>query len=409
MSAFTIAQDRGRVRLVDPDGATYFALGLNHIDGIASSGRYNNIYRDQYKNDDGAACRAAYDHLMRWGFNCCGAGAPRSLQNRLAFFASANVTHNGQWQRGEEFRYDDVFDPAFKDRARHRIKLLADEYRDSPNLIGYYWNDMPLWGIRAARSARGTDWVSFVRGLPPAAAGRGRYLAFLRERHPSIADLCSAYGIAAASHEAALDTGSIAAAADRPRVLEDDEAFLAIIARELYATMGGAFEEFDGERLVLGDRYWLSDTPAGVLGEALRWIDALSIQYGPEQGAHPGRGYERSFDRERLAALHASTGKPIMISDHNISFPTAEHDRTLWHQAPSRTDAADLYREFLLAAVETPFVLGYCKGQYISRHSAWRDALVQGMLGEDGAPYEPYASMVAKANREALVRFFARA
>ena len=404
MGSFSLATRNGRTCLRDADGAPYFALGLNHVGAVSAPGRYNDVFRDQYGGDWERLGEAAYAQLVQWGFNCCGYGAPEAIRRRMPFFACLQVTGNSQWLPRDEFGYDDVFDGAFRTRVDAEAKRLVDEVGRDLNLIGYYWNDMPQWDIRLAREQKGTDWVSFMRSLPEGAPGRARYVEFLRERYGTTDALNAAYGTNASSHEAVCEI-DVAALWQCARAVEDDYGFLSLIARELYGVVSASLRNHGGDHLVFGEKYWASDMPDGVLREALPCVDALSVQWGPERSPRGGDGYERAFDRARIDELSARYEKPVMICDHNISFATDEHQVTLWHRAPTRARAADLYREFLLAAVEAPHVVGYCKCQYISRHSAWRDLLKQGMLAEDGSPYEPYGSMIGAANRGAMVRF----
>jgi agarase len=404
MASFTVAQTERRIFLRNADGVPYYVLGLNHTGAVSSPGRYSDTFRGLYGGDWEHFGAAAYTQLLQWGFNCCGYGAPASLQRRLPFFASIQVTHNSQWLPRDEFCYDDVFDGAFRDRVESEVRKTVGEVGRQQNLIGYYWNDMPQWDIHVARRQRETDWISFLRALPERAPGRERYLEFLSRTYGTVDELNAAYGLNLRSHDEICRTPPTSLWSS-DKACEDDYEFLAIIARELYRVMHEAVRGHDDAHLIFGERYWLSDAPACVLKEALPYVDVLSIQYGPEASPLPGDGYERVFDRPRTDALYGEHEKPVIICDHNISFATDEHQRTLWHRAPTRAQGADLYRAFLMGVVDAPYIVGYCKCQYISRHSQCRDLLKQGLLAEDGSPYEPYASMIGSANREAMVRF----
>jgi hypothetical protein len=238
-------------------------------------------------------------------------------------------------------------------------------------LIGVFWTDLPQWSVQIARQQRGLDWVSFMRALPPSAAGREALERWV---------------------------GHGRAEAD----------FLGQIAARLYADSAAALGRHAPEVLSLGDVYWASDMPGNVLREAMKHVDVISVQFGPEHSPHPGPGYERHFDSAFFGRLHQLTGKPLIIADHAVSFPDARHARTLWHQAASQEEAAHAYREFVVAAARTPYILGYCRCQYASFYSAWRDTLKQGLLDVDGTPYEPYCTLVAEANREAQAVFAER-
>jgi hypothetical protein len=100
------------------------------------------------------------------------------------------------------------------------------------------------------------------------------------------------------------------------------------------------------------------------------------------------------FPEAEMDLLHAVTGKPVLICDHAISFPTAEHPRTIFEQMPDEDAAARATADFLQAAFAKPYMLGYLRCQYIDRPANYGRGLRQGILQNDGTP------------RDALVRVY---
>ena len=176
---------------------------------------------------------------------------------------------------------------------------------------------------------RDKNWVEFIRDLPATAPGRRCYEAFLKSGGP-----------------------------------HQDIDFLRLIARELYTDTAAIFEELDPQRLIFGERYNTFYVPREVLEEAAKVVDVISVQ-----------PYDAKFNAAKFDEWHALTGKPMVISDWNLSFPTPEHKVTMWPQFATPAEAA-AYEAYLRAAFAKPYLLGYFKCQYVDQ------VLPTGMLKE---------------------------
>lgn len=86
--------------------------------------------------------------------------------------------------------------------------------------------------------------------------------------------------------------------------------------------------------------------------------------------------------------FHTVTGKPVLICDHTISFPTADHPRTIFEQMPDEAAAARATGDFLQAAFAKPWMIGYLRCQYIDRPAGYGRGLRQGIVASDGTPRE---------------------
>jgi hypothetical protein len=176
-----------------------------------------------------------------------------------------------------------------------------------------------------------------------------------------------------------------------------DEAFLRLIARTYYQIIGEETRRLAPDSIVFGERYGSNITPSFVIEEAAPWIDAVAVQpYGNEFNA-------AEFDR-----IHrASGGKGIIICDHNISFPTKEHPKTMWTQLPTVKEVAQAHSQYVNDALSKPYILGYHRCQYIDRFQAHLGVLKQGLVQADGNPHEELVRLLAETNRKVLERFAA--
>jgi hypothetical protein len=346
---FRLDAINGREYLVNPDGRPFFSLGVNHI---------QNIFQEDFSGDRGKECEDVLKNLTAWGFNTGGYGSPDALCRMMPYLAPMYLTRNANYHSDSEFFYPDVFDPVVQDGMKAVIRHEVDRQKGNPNLIGYYWTDTPQWDLERARGKRGTDWVSAIRNLPDSAPGRKRYERFVAE-------------------------GGIA-----------DEDFLRLIARELYRVIGEETRRLAPGVLVFGERYLVNDHPDCVVEEALPYIDVLSIQPGGVQ-----------FESAYFDRLYAKFNKPIMLCDHQCSFPTPAYPETMWQQLESEEAVGRAYGDYLKAAVDKPYVIGYQRCQYIDRFEQGAGVLKQGMIREDGTPYEILAGLVTHANAAATTQF----
>jgi ferric-dicitrate binding protein FerR (iron transport regulator) len=329
-NAWSLAERDGRMCLLAPGGKPFLMLGISHAGG--AFGKLPREDRVKLKDE-------IERELRGWGFNTV--PAPE-FWDRFPFIVPLDRLVGDQ-----ENRFEDVFDPAFKARLRKKIAAACEKTRGNPNCIGYWWTDIPPWSLSGPKKKRGKNWVEFIRDLPVAAPGRQRYEGFVK--------------------------------ADGPH---DDSAFLRLIARELYTESARLFGELDPQRLIFGERYNTFNVPDDVLKEAAKVVDVISVQ--PYEGTFSGATYDR---------WHRLTGKPIVISDWNLSFPTPEHAVTMWPQFPTPAAAAEAYEEYLRAAFTKPYILGYFKCQYVDQMLP-TGMLKQGLHKQDGTTYDEFAGLL---------------
>ncbi|MEM9480710.1 MAG: hypothetical protein AAGA58_13735 [Verrucomicrobiota bacterium] len=393
---------------ITPEGHGYLALGINHISSIGFPNFKDEPFTTQYGRDWN---RFWNEHLgpqlANWNVTSFGYGGPTDLQDKLPFFATIGIapiekhrSHPDTSAKGF-FRFPDVFDPAWQEKTTKSIRHLASQHKDDPFLIGYLWTDTPTWSLLETRALRGTDWVTEIRRLPADAPGRKAYADFLLERYANrLADLNQFYGLNLASLDELATADLQAVAIGRHRVQEDDEAFLPKIAETYYKTAGEALREAAPNHLNFGDRYLAGDAPAGVLLAAKPYIDAVAVQ--------PGDIYSRlyppstKFPEDAIEHLYQVTGKPVLICDHAISFPTPDHPRTIFEQKPSKEEAIRATQDFLQASFSKPYILGYLRCQYVDRPAGFGRGLRQGLVKTDGTTREKLVEVYRDEFRNAL-------
>ncbi len=408
---FRLEKFGNRDLLVTPEGHGFVALGINHISSLGRP------VEDglQVKGNEGWEAyweTVLKDRLESWHCNTIGYGGPEAYRVKLPWFGTIGIAaiekHRSDPRLGgaNAFRFPDVFDPEWAKRVENRIRAATEPHLDDAMLVGWFWTDTPTWDLYRTRALRQTDWVSEIRTLPADSPGRKSYAAFLGERYDGtgeldLDDLNEFYGLTLTSLTDLNTADFSEIAVGRHRVQEDDLAFLAVIARRFYAVVGKAQREADPNHLVFGDRYLAGDAPEFVLAAAGPWIDAVAVQPGDRYS--PLYPPSTIYPEKEIELLHAVTGKPVLICDHAISFPTSDQPRTIFEQMPSEADAAQATRDFIRSAFEKPYQLGYLRCQYVDRPAGMGRGLRQGLVRADDRPRE----LLVRAYREGFAELIA--
>ena len=356
-ASYILYSNNNAYGLMKEGGKPFFSLGINHIQAIT----YPTPLEIFYKKYDGKWTDAALDikkNLLKWDFNTAGYGTPNELRKIMPFMMPCQpLVQNSAYLWKDQFSYADIFDPKIKKEIVKKIENMTRE-KDNPNLLGYYWTDTPMWDLEKSRKRFGMNWVDFIKNLPEESYGKKRYNQFKRDC------LLSQYPA------------------------KDDD-FLGIIAEEYYGLIGPATRKNDPNTLIFGERYLMDNHPKQVLIAALPFIDVLSIQ------PNGTRFINKYYDD-----LYAFTGKPIIICDHQCSFPTHSHKHTMWEQLESQEHVCGAYDVHLIAAASKPYIIGYHRCQYMDRYDENLEMLKQGMVQQNGVPYEPHATLIKEVNKK---------
>ncbi len=402
---FHIQNLNNRTFLMSPEGHAFFALGLNHISNCEQE-IYHHIGAFQKKE---TRLKKIRDDLSSWQMNNCGNGCPKDLQDQMPFFLTLSLLSNGHYKAVDEFTFDDIFDPNFVLRCKNKIRTTCTQYADNNYLIGYYFTDTPRWDILTSRRRHGDNWVSHLRNQNGRSAGKKKYVDFLRARYQDISLFNAAYGLHFRHFDQLYESRFDHIDIDQRHILADDQAFLGIIAEQLYALISAEIKRYDPNHLLFGDKHIAGDHPEAVLRAAANYVDVISIQPGPTKGPGPGPGVdEQLFDEILFDNVHRISHKPIIICDHQTSFYTEEYPVTLWHQFRSQKESGEAYERYLQACAAKPYVIGYERCQYIDFYDHHRGLLKQGLLNQQGALYPIISDWTAQANFSVLHALYQR-
>jgi agarase len=397
----------GRWWYVGPGGGVSFSIGLNYVNPSGMTARdgtnpYRAVMEAKYGApvDQAAWARDAGARLAAWGFNTVGAfsaGARGRLaglpdtpqlyplhQGVIPAMRRANgggdaypimeVSPNDGWDFHRLFV--DVYHPTFATEAERYFAAQLPARAADPTLIGYFLdNELPFYyrhpGDLLAASAGTAGALTLADSyiaLGPAAAGKQRWVALLRERYPHVDALNAAWGTDYPSFDALLGVDAVPGAGEAQ--LADKSAFLADIAETYFRTYRDAFRRHDPNHLILGCRFVVLDgidTPGEVLAAAGRHQDVVSINYYLFNTRHETYDQRRARMRSRFAHIVAASGRPLTIGEFSFAARDSglPNRVVLGELVDTQSQRAALYADYVRIAAETPQVVGAAWFGYI--------------------------------------------
>lgn len=358
---FRLENTGDRWWLVDPDGAAFISVGLNHADESNLKFPYNcEIWRQKYGSRDKWVREGVVRDLKDWGFNTIGwtqeyvsgdwgvaldwFGDPIDLGHSTApwsisDFEAADMPYAVQL-RVQEMEDWNGF-PAFRDVFSHEFDVYCDylarsvcfDHASSKNLIGYFLVDIPAWLPHAS----GRDFVQ-LQGLDEPA------------RNEKLYDVAAKY----------------------------------------YETITSHIRKYDPHHLILGDRYnGNKGIPSAVLRAMKPFVDVLSVQYftAPNEASREQMRFE-------LGQWQEATGKPVLIADIGNWAPTKMNPHRVSGIEDQSGRGLD-YVESLSAVLEEPWFIGWHWCAYVE-NSGGRGWGIKDPWDE---PYQEFVEAVRAFNR----------
>ena len=117
-------------------------------------------------------------------------------------------------------------------RIEAGARAACEPFRAEPNLIGYVYNDRPIYdpgGGPGGRPLPVHPWVDALRGLPAGRPGKQRWIEVLKQRHADARSAAACHGVEASRWEDLLARLNWSARRDQPDADADHDAFLAAI------------------------------------------------------------------------------------------------------------------------------------------------------------------------------------
>lgn len=375
---YRIASENGVSWLVKPTGERTVTLGVNHLDPKLwlmgynrqdTATRYGRDFATAGKVNPSSAGAKKWigrvlANLEDWGFNSLGFHTPVPSElyaHRIAYLATVHPISVTSYLPTLE--YADVFAPEVAARMDSGVREVCAAARNEPNLLGYAYSDRPLYSSAPTRRRSGAHpWVVALQQLSAQAPGKKTWVGVLASRHPTAALAASASGVSAGSWD---ELGAITSWPDPTPGSEaeaDQEVFLSLIVERWYQMQHDAVRRYDPNHLIFGDKLGGGPADVGYRGtnhpeipEYLysilsKFVDVVTIEW-----------YGQFEDQvAALRAIHAATGKPILLGDSSFSEVQPRQDgKAKGVIVGSQAEVGDSYARYLEAALTEPYIIGW--------------------------------------------------
>ncbi|RME26822.1 MAG: hypothetical protein D6798_05880 [Deltaproteobacteria bacterium] len=405
--AFEVTTLCGRTWLVTPGGHPAVSVAVNTTGPAGSTDRVTgaNVYADtvdaRYADHD-AWAEATAARLSAWGFHGVGAWSDTDL---LAPHTTVSI-HLGlaqdDWESGE---VADYYDEAWVTEVRARV--AAGVRPGDPNVVGYFLDNEVHWG---------PDWrtldtlLQSYLALPAEAAGKQAAVRWLLEQTDGLDELNEVLSTSFSGEEELLAATDAWDALDfdaEGRARELVDGFLAQVARRYFEVTVAAVREADPGHLILGNREVGVMTPEAVWRAQADLVDVVSVNRytyidGLEEAALAlSRGVDPGTD---LAAIHALTGKPLLVSEFGFRAADAGLPNSwppVYPTFDTQAERAQAYEDQVTTWQQAPWIVGWhwyrwvddpIHGRFDGEDNNW------GLVSELDQPYDELVDRTATVN-----------
>ncbi len=382
---FRVEQYRGKWWLVDPKGRLFWSHGIDCVHshnatpitdrehyyrnlpspgspfakfygtgGWAPHGYYENhrMYRTydfsranllrKYGQDwDKQFAEIAHRRFRSWGMNSIANWSDENiyLMRKTPYVCTINYQCKKlEGSKGYWGKFNDVFDPSFREGLRKRLAREKGKAAGDPWCIGFFVNNELGWGDEVSLAVA-------TLASPPEQAAKKVLVADLKTKYGTISKLNAAWGTKYESWDALFQSREVP---DKKKAWADLTAFYTKIAETYFRIIREAVKEAAPNQLYLGCRFaWVNDRAARA---ATKFCDVVSYNR-----------YAYSVEEQRLPD---NINKPIIIGE----FHFGALDRGMFHtglrKARDQEHRGQLYENYVRGALRNPYIVGTHWFQY---------------------------------------------
>ena len=381
---------------ISPDGEKFVSNGVNHIEPHLWLAPYNKeqtlrrygkdmVDARGHFNTSGSAARKWIDqqvkHARGLNFNTFAKHThdsidPKLYKDQIYYVASLETGPLAGWrERNGEGPRPDVFSVDFGNFLEQRISESTKEHRESRNLLGYLYTDVPSWVMgRADQKARNVGvmiypWINAIVALGESSPGKWKWIEHLQGRYEDAEEVAEVWGLPI-SPTYGISWRKIARLSewrnvkDEKRASEDLRTFMEVIADQWYGLHREILLKHDPNHLLFGDKNLLNQHHDWLIPALRKHVDVVCVQaYG-----------KWALDGKITAAIYEQLGKPIFNGDGCFGFTLPEQVthgvKGFSTNAKSLKEVASLYRENLTGMMSAPYMVGWHHCGYIQQWDA---------------------------------------
>jgi glyoxylase-like metal-dependent hydrolase (beta-lactamase superfamily II) len=392
---------------VDPQGAPFVSIGINHIEPVLiSSERNREVFKEKYGEDmygpnglakpNSQAVKAWLDDsietVQSWGFNSLGVHNP-VRQKTLPYVAKFRPTKIDGWS-GVNRRYMDPFASETAGYVGQKAQEWCAKNADDRMILGLSFNDMPRWRVEPGTIH---PWVQYIVKLDGNSPGKQRWTSYLKELYPSPEEAGKVYGIKATSWDDFANNQEWPMPPAPEKAFVDSRDFLPLIADRWFKLLVESVRSCDSNHLILGDKFeGKHDLPHWLDPIIGKYFDAAYIQW-----------YEYAESQiPRLRELYRKSGKPVLMGDSSFSFPNQEVLKPKGVRVGSQAAVGKAYTNYLALLMAEPYAVGwhhcgFMEGSPDLARVHRYFTIQNGFLKPDGTPHKETIELVTGANSKA--------
>jgi hypothetical protein len=360
---FYVKKDGGRWYMVTPQGAPFYAAG---IDTVATDGSGTDQvtgqcpYCETVQNDfpsTAAWATATVAQLQSWGFNTLGPFSDYTdVGSQMPFEVELNMASGDDW-----------FAPSFVTNADEVAATQVAPLANDPNLIGYFTDSELDWGPLLG-SGDGSTETALQQYLALPAGSPGLAIAEQYEGNPN--------------------------------------GFLYVLAKRYFSVTTAAVRMYDTHHMILGVKAEGQEIQPGLLKAAAPYVNVFSIE---DYVLWPG--FAQAVDvinpaylpvQQDLANFEKIVQRPLMIGEYSSIAYGPETPSTvpgIYAVAPNQQVRASNYENFIAPLYEdAPWLVGDDWFQYVDEPVNGRTGDGEnnnfGMIDVNGNPYTDMVTAV---------------
>jgi hypothetical protein len=207
---------------IGPDGQKFWSTGVNHIEPHLYLASYNKNetmakYGKDLLDDNGkfntasGAAQRLIDGQIKISkdlhFNTFAKHTHPSIDNSLYrekayYIASFETAPVADWQiLSDQGPLPDVFSTDFQNHLENRVKEVVLKHKNSPNLLGYVYCDVPLWIYPTHVQEILNEyeminpWAEAMTKLGVGSPGKRQWLEHLKARYSNAEEVAKVWGI----------------------------------------------------------------------------------------------------------------------------------------------------------------------------------------------------------------------
>ncbi|TWT81503.1 hypothetical protein CA13_29560 [Planctomycetes bacterium CA13] len=370
---------------ISPDGQKFVSLGVNHIephlwlapynqeatlkrygaDMLTPQGRFDTDSEaaEKWINRQVEICRDL--RFNTFGKHTHPSISPSLYQDKVYYLASLETAPLALWRHeAGEGPMPDIFSSDFEVYLNQRVAEVVSQHKQSRNLLGYLYTDIPHWVMPDYIQRRENErvmiypWLNTIVRLGASSPGKQRWIEHLKSRYSTAEAAAKVWGMSAPAiygtsweqlaHQQTWFDPSDAEAAE-----QDMESFMQLIADRWYRLHHDAIRQHDRNHLIFGDKTMIEMYRKFLIPSLKKYVDVIVVQ-----------SYNRwSKDAETTDWIYQQLGKPIFNGDGSYAYvhPNQQQYKVKgwWTNAKDLADVSAMYKETLDGMMAKPYIIGW--------------------------------------------------